>query len=232
MDFLQRSLGLWLDGGWTMIPLAVVAFMIYGAGVSLVMLFSKRDGDGLSDVEMRKLVENPSDAPPLLREILLYVQDGADTLAKIQDRFAEVVASKVPEADRRTQFLNVLVASAPLLGLLGTVLGMLTTFKAISMGGGKTVDMIAGGISEALITTEVGLLVALPGMVMVYLVKRKRDQYLAYLSRIEKITLEYHKPIIHGSTRIFRREDFEKKTIPIAQTDAGSGATGATKASP
>jgi biopolymer transport protein ExbB len=230
MEFLQRSLQLWLDGGWTMIPLVVVAFMIYGAGVSLVLMFSRREGHELSDTELRKLVENPSDAPPLLQEILLYVQDGANTLAKIQDRFAEVVASKIPEADRRTQFLNVLVASAPLLGLLGTVLGMLTTFKAIAVGGGKTVDMIAGGISEALITTEVGLLVALPGMVMVYLVKRKRDQYLAYLSRIEKITLDYHKPIIHGSTRIFRREDFERKTIPLSTPGAGSGAAGASPA--
>lgn len=230
MEFLQRSLQLWLDGGWTMIPLVVVAFMIYGAGVSLVMMFSKREGHELSDVEMRKLVKNPSDAPPLLQEILLYVQDNANTLEKIQNRFAEVVASKLPEADRRTQFLNVLVATAPLLGLLGTVLGMLTTFKAIAMGGGKTVDMIAGGISEALITTEVGLLVALPGMVMVFLVKRKRDQYLAYLSRIEKITLDYHKPIIHGSTRIFRRDDFEKKTIPLSTPGADSGAAGASPA--
>ena len=35
MEFLQRSIGLWLDGGWTMVPLAVVAFMIYGAGVEI-----------------------------------------------------------------------------------------------------------------------------------------------------------------------------------------------------
>ncbi len=231
MEFLQRTVGLWIDGGWTMIPLVVVAFMIYGAGVSLVMMFSKREGHELSDVEMRKLIQNPSDAPPLLQEILLYVQDGANSLEKIQNRFAEVVASKLPEADRRTQFLNVLVATAPLLGLLGTVLGMLTTFKAIAVGGGKTVDMIAGGISEALITTEVGLLVALPGMVMVYLVKRKRDQYLAYLSRVEKITLDYHKPIIHGSTRIFRRDDFEKKLpIPLSTPGADSGAAGASPA--
>jgi biopolymer transport protein ExbB len=230
MSFLEQTWKLWVDGGWTMIPLAIVAFMIYGAAVWLVMYFSTRGLEKLSDEECRRMIVRPDDAPELLRELLSYVQDGVRSLEQIQDRFAEVIASKLPEADRRMQLINVLIASAPLLGLLGTVLGMLTTFKAIAMGGGKTVDMIAGGISEALITTEVGLLVALPGMMLAFYARRRRNEYLAFLSRIQKLTLDYYKPIIHGSTRIYTRDDLKKlgKT-PVQMPQPGAESTAKAK---
>ena len=53
----------------------------------------------------------------------------------------------------------------------------------------KTADLIASGISEALITTEMGLLVALPGYALAYLVKARRDEYEAFLARLESFTL-------------------------------------------
>ena len=61
-------------------------------------------------------------------------------------------------------FLTALTASAPLLGLLGTVGGMITTFDAVSQVTGQTGTRVAGGISRALITTQFGLVVAMPGV--------------------------------------------------------------------
>jgi biopolymer transport protein ExbB len=214
--FIERTVQLWIDGGWTMIPLGLVALMIYAAAVSLWFYFARRGHKGLSEADCKKLVEHPAQATGDLGEIVRYTQDRVKSLDQIQDRFAEVVASKIPEADRRAQFLNVLISSAPLLGLLGTVLGMLTTFHAISTGGGKTADMIAKGISEALITTEVGLLVALPGLMLAFFVKRQRNEYVAFLARLEKLTLNKYKPILHGSTRIFTRADFTDTRRPDA----------------
>lgn len=62
--------------------------------------------------------------------------------------------------------IGVLAAIAPLLGLLGTVTGMMTTFDVMAIFGTGNAKAMAGGISEALITTETGLLVAIPGLYM------------------------------------------------------------------
>jgi len=60
--------------------------------------------------------------------------------------------------------LAALTAVAPLLGLLGTVVGMIQTFDAVAAGGGDTGTRVAAGISQALITTQFGLVVAVPGV--------------------------------------------------------------------
>ena len=67
--------------------------------------------------------------------------------------------------NRRT-LLQILVTTAPLLGLLGTVSGMLATFQGINASNGNTFDLVASGISEAMITTETGLVVAIPASLM------------------------------------------------------------------
>jgi biopolymer transport protein ExbB len=68
--------------------------------------------------------------------------------------------------DSRLSLIAVLAAIAPLLGLLGTVLGMIETFDVIAMFGTGNARAMAGGISVALITTQTGLLVAIPGLLM------------------------------------------------------------------
>ena len=96
--------------------------------------------------------------------------------------------------NQRLIFLNVLVAAAPLMGLLGTVIGMLGTFVAISSGGGaETASMVAAGISEALITTQTGLFVALPGLFLAMVVRRRKHSVEAALARIESLVLSKHK---------------------------------------
>ncbi|MBU1567793.1 MAG: MotA/TolQ/ExbB proton channel family protein [Proteobacteria bacterium] len=66
----------------------------------------------------------------------------------------------------RLAVIGVLAAVAPLLGLLGTVTGMITTFDVLAIFGTGNAKAMAGGISEALITTQTGLLVAIPGLYM------------------------------------------------------------------
>jgi biopolymer transport protein ExbB len=92
--------------------------------------------------------------------------------------------------DRRTTFLAMLVAAAPLLGLLGTVLGMLQTFFGISTSGGaETAGVVAAGISEALVTTQTGLTIALPGLFLVMMIRRKRQNFEIGLARLESLML-------------------------------------------
>ena len=85
----------------------------------------------------------------------------------------ETVMELITVLDRHLAFIGILAAVAPLLGLLGTVTGMMATFDIISMFGTGNARAMAGGISEALVTTQTGLLVAIPGLYMHgFLVKR------------------------------------------------------------
>jgi len=76
----------------------------------------------------------------------------------------ESILHELPRVERGLSVLAVLGAIAPLLGLLGTVSGMIDTFRVITLFGTGDPKMMSGGISEALITTELGLAVAIPIM--------------------------------------------------------------------
>ena len=78
----------------------------------------------------------------------------------------EAVLAVVVSLDRHQSAINILAGVAPLLGLLGTVIGMIVTFDVITRFGTGNVRALAGGISEALITTQTGLLVSIPGLYM------------------------------------------------------------------
>jgi biopolymer transport protein ExbB/TolQ len=117
----------------------------------------------------------------------------------------------VTNYDRGIAFLNVVVISAPLFGLLGTVLGMLLTFKAIGVGGSATSDVIAKGISEALVATQTGMMVAIPGLMVASLARRWRNEFVAFFARLESITLRHFRPELHGMTRIITRKSVPAK---------------------
>jgi biopolymer transport protein ExbB len=74
----------------------------------------------------------------------------------------EAILKELPRLEKFLPTLQVLAAIAPLLGLLGTVTGMINTFQVITVYGAGDPRMMSGGISEALITTELGLAVAIP----------------------------------------------------------------------
>ncbi|ACL05370.1 MotA/TolQ/ExbB proton channel [Desulfatibacillum aliphaticivorans] len=78
----------------------------------------------------------------------------------------ETVMAVASSFDKQLSVITVLASIAPLLGLLGTVLGMISTFDVISLHGTGNARAMAGGISEALISTQTGLLVAIPGLTM------------------------------------------------------------------
>lgn len=81
------------------------------------------------------------------------------------------------DIDRYISTILVLAGAAPLLGLLGTVSGMITTFDVIAVFGTGNARAMASGISEALISTEAGLVVAVPGLVLGSLLARRADNF-------------------------------------------------------
>jgi len=185
-DTFEYIVETWQSGGVVMLPLLLVALLIYTVATSLLLNFRQRGYKHLDDETVIDWVRTPAKSEGEVGEIIRYTQDEVAKLDEVYSRFSEVFASRLPFFERRLVFLNTLVATAPLLGLLGT-------FRGLSVGGGKLVDVVASGISEALITTEMGLLIAVPGYFMAYAVKRNKDEYEAFLVRLESLTLQQFK---------------------------------------
>ena len=94
--------------------------------------------------------------------IIRYCIAEHDNPKETQRRFEQVRIADASYLSRRIKFLLVLASASPLIGLLGTVIGMLQTFNGLSMQDSYKMDLVAGGISQALITTQAGLLVIYP----------------------------------------------------------------------
>lgn len=102
----------------------------------------------------------PQDNNPLGRVMLAAAS--AHQSAQAELRVDEAILKELPKLEQGQSFLKLLAAVAPLLGLLGTVVGMITTFQSITLFGTSDPKLMAGGISQALITTVLGLVVAIP----------------------------------------------------------------------
>ena len=173
-----------------MIPLAFLGLMTYAAAVRLFLYFRRLDFKNVSQETWTQWLRDPQKGRGEVGEIIRYAHEDIQREEDIRSRFAEVALSKIPYMDRNIAFINILVTAAPLIGLLGTVMGMLMTFQSIGLGGGEMAEMMAKGISAALFPPEVGLCIALPGLLMVHLLKRKRDEYDSFLGKLESLSIK------------------------------------------
>ena len=107
-------------------------------------------------------VDKPSQGNPLGRVLTAVEGVSLDEEELLQLKLDEAVLAKVPALERGNGLIKLLAATSPLLGLLGTVTGMILTFQAISLFGTGDPKLMAGGISQALVTTVLGLVVAIP----------------------------------------------------------------------
>ncbi len=191
---MERIWQIWLSGGWVMIPLFLLAVLLYAQAFQTLMYVRRASLDASSEAHWWDWVRQPEKAEGRVAEIIEYTQSDASSAHQIRNRFDEIRSALVSLIDRRTRFVGTLVTAAPLLGLLGTVLGMLQLFSGISTSGGaETAGVVAGGISEALVTTEAGLVVALPGLFLMMVIQRQRHGLEARLARLESLTLTYLK---------------------------------------
>lgn len=187
--FWEFAASIWLSGGILMIPLFLLAALVFANSVQLCFYMRKQNLPETSQEKLIAYIRQPETAPANYARILRYVMDTQWNENALQARFNEASIAILAIIDRRIQYLGTLVASAPLMGLLGTVIGMLVTFKGLSSSGGETVDVVAGGISQALITTQTGLMIALPGLFVVLLVQRRKHKLEAAFSKLRSLTL-------------------------------------------
>lgn len=117
--------------------------------------------DNELDSDRLKQLRRSSQLGEILAAGLSNSRHGRDVM---KDSIEEAASSVVHDMERFVGALGTIAAIAPLLGLLGTVIGMIKVFTALNLEGTGNAGVLAGGISEALITTAAGLCVAIPSM--------------------------------------------------------------------
>ncbi len=170
MDILREIYRYLSQGGLIMFPLILCSFIMWTLILDRFIFFLRLEKNDIELHRMARILDQ--DQVPsahrgirafLVRQILdrrLY-NPRADK--RIIDECAMPIFSSL---ERFLAIIAVLAAVAPLFGLLGTVTGMITTFDVITLFGTGNARAMAGGISEALVTTQSGLLVSIPGLFM------------------------------------------------------------------
>lgn len=179
---MSEILRYWQAGGPIMAPLALLCFATWywvlalGGRLRRARTSVRGLGDALHG-------QPPARLPSAAREWARYRQGPVTRVVSfaasppldvsgIRGRCHEARAAEIPRFSRELEWLRAMVATAPLLGLLGTVRGMVSTFSVISSEGTSSASLLSAGIAEALVTTQVGLLVALPGLAGAYAISR------------------------------------------------------------
>ncbi|MBQ3438092.1 MAG: MotA/TolQ/ExbB proton channel family protein [Fusobacterium sp.] len=134
------------------------------------------------------LNSNKSSTSSVLKEILVYgYKENKESLASLEEKGKEKAIEQMKHLERNMWLLSMVAHTSPLLGLLGTVTGMIKAFQSISIHGTGDAGILALGISEALYTTAGGLIVAIPCMILYNYFNKKID---LIISDIEKTSTE------------------------------------------
>jgi len=171
LDLSELAWSTWdyaVAGGWVMVPMIIGSIAMWALIIDRLRTFAGLDRDDIEAPTALAVLDGarvPAGRGGLRRLVLQrYLRSrtgraGIDraVLRHVTDRARRQLHDRLP-------IIRALAAIAPLLGLLGTVLGMIQTFQVISMFGTSNARAMANGISVALITTETGLLIAIPGL--------------------------------------------------------------------
>lgn len=149
------------QGGW-------IGYMIMGLGLIgvLVALLRAFRLSRVSAAVRRQLdcLDEPAQLDNPLGRVLAAAErdDSGDSVQEVESRLDEAILKEHPSLERGQSLIKLIAATAPLLGLLGTVTGMIDTFQSITIFGTGDPKLMASGISKALVTTMLGLIVAIP----------------------------------------------------------------------
>ena len=154
----------------------VVGYVIICLGALALLIALERTATlTFTGLRVRMQARKP-DKPgnnPLGRILKVYHDNPKTDVETLELKLSEAILKETPKINRLLMFLKIIAVVAPLLGLLGTVTGMIITFQAITLFGTGDPKIMAGGISQALVTTVLGLCVAIPTVLLHTLVSSR-----------------------------------------------------------
>jgi biopolymer transport protein ExbB/biopolymer transport protein TolQ len=197
-----------LARGWPIISILMIMSIVSLAVVTerlIIVKRAERDAEGFLP-EVLKAVKEGKPAPAIVEicEGAGHPLGGivATVLGELGDREAMERAAqralqlKIDKLERRTPVLGTIASTAPFVGLLGTVIGIIKAFQSIAVSKGGGPEVVAGGVAEALITTAFGLFVAIPAVI----------GYNHLVHRVQRLALEVQVNVSEIIDRISKRK--------------------------
>ena len=186
--------GFLLSGGPVMIPLTLVTIAALILIIERLFFFRKERSmhDHLMGDIISLCAEGRHDEAedicrqhegPIARTLAACISRRVQGVSAMEDSVQESIMHEIPRLEHFLPAIGVLAAVAPLLGLLGTVTGMINTFHMITIFGSGNPGLMAGGISEALITTAAGLVIAIPVLLAYNYLSTKADGIICDIER-------------------------------------------------
>jgi biopolymer transport protein ExbB len=175
-DLSSKSLqGRFRSGGIVMFPLAIIALWLSILIIERLFILLRESRHSLqfceqilglcSDDDFEKAEHLANKRKGIVSRILrVCLANRHQPSSVLDDSIQEAFLHELPRLERFLPSIRMLSSVAPMLGLLGTVTGIIATFDMITVVGGGKPRLLAGGISEALITTATGLSIAIPGL--------------------------------------------------------------------
>jgi biopolymer transport protein ExbB len=190
--------GLIRQGGWIMFPLILLS--VGAVGLTIYGFITVRDEkmlhpelvtplqNELSSMHLDKAKEICSQTPCLLTNTLLAgldrISDGILDVPSMEKAMEEASIQETTEGMKPINYLSIIAQIAPMLGLLGTVSGMIKAFQKIGLGGMGRPEQLADNIGEAMVTTAAGLIIGIPAMFFYFYLKNKYMSNVSQLARI------------------------------------------------
>ena len=156
----------------------IIALGIIGLLISLERLITLALASRKVTAQLRS--DTPSNDNALGRVLAVYHENRDVDTETLELKLGEAIFKETPKLNRALLFIQIISVVAPLMGLLGTVTGMIKTFQAITLYGTGDPKLMAGGISQALVTTVLGLSVAIP-MVLLHTVVSGRSRRIVQI---------------------------------------------------
>jgi len=166
----------WHQGGYVGYAITAVGAFAFILAIYRLVVLTAVGGKVSSQLKS----SSARDDNPLGRVLQVHDTNPNMDPETLELKMAEAVLSETPKLEQGLTLLKIIAAVAPLMGLLGTVTGMIITFQAITIFGAGDPKAMAGGISSALVTTVLGLLVAIP-TVLLHTVVNGRSQRIIHV---------------------------------------------------
>ncbi|QIL89264.1 MotA/TolQ/ExbB proton channel family protein [Microbulbifer harenosus] len=182
------------SGGWLMLPILLCSVAVIAIFIERLWTLNERKiaprallGDVWNSLKNNQLttdkIRELRDSSPLGRIFAAGLSNSKHGREVMKDSIEEAASQVVHELERFLNVLGTIAAVAPLIGLLGTVVGMIQVFTAIMLEGTGNAGVLAGGISQALITTAAGLSVAIPALMAHRYFQRRVDSIVVTMEQ-------------------------------------------------